>query len=235
MVLPSSGNPISLGQIATEYGDSQPNSMNEFYNGGGKVPTTLTGSATQAAPSSNGTYNDFGSVTGLTLVRTTPATTTYDPGPTSAQYNTLSHTAGSSTGSRGSTSSYRLQYGARGYQEGGTLTVTYPGGTVTQTYHTGGTLAPNHTLFQNGPYTISTNNQATISWRIFNLSYPTVYTFTNNTGYDVTIEGTTIANGASSAITPSGDFNISYTILANPNVPSSGTIDFADFYGGRGT
>ena len=233
MVLPSSGNPISLGQIATEYGDSQPNSINEFYLNGDNVPSSVSGTATQAPPSSNGTYNNFGGVTGLTLVRTTPQTTTYDPGPTSSQYNTLSFTAGNSTGSVGSSSSYRLQYGARGYQEGGRITVTHPGGTVEQTYQTGGTLLPNHTLFQNGPYTISTNNQATISWRIFNFTYPAVYTFTNNTGYDVTIEGTTISNGASAAITPSGDFNISYSITANANVPTGGTIDFADFYEGR--
>ena len=234
MVLPSSGT-ISLGQIATEYSDSQPNSMSEFYNGGGKVPTTLSGSATQAAPSSNGTYNDFGSVTGLTLVRTTPTVTVYTPGPGSSQYTSVNKQGGQGTGSIGSSNSYRLYYCARGYQEGGTMTITYSGGSTTTTYHTGGSLNPNHTLFQNGPYSITVNNQATISYRIYTYSTSTVYTFTNNTGYDVTIEGTTVANGASSAISPSGDFDISYTILANPNVPSSGTIDFADFYGGRGT
>ena len=145
MVLPSSGNPISLGQIATEYSDSQPNSINEFYNGGGKVPTTLSGSATQAAPSSNGTYNDFGSVTGLTLVRTTPTVTVYTPGPTSSEYTSTTKQGGQGTGSIGSSNSYRLYYGARGYQESGTMTVTYSGGSTTTNYFTGGRLNPNHT------------------------------------------------------------------------------------------
>jgi len=234
MTLQSSG-AISLNQIAAEFGGTAPHSMSEYLKGGDNVPATLTSSATQAAPSSNGTYNDFGGVTGLTLVRTTPQTTTYDPGPSSSQYNTLSWTSSSSTGSQGSSSSYRLQYGARGYQEGGTLTVTYPSGTVTQTYHTGGTLSPNHTLFQNGPYTISTNNNATISWRIFNFTYPATYTFTNNTGYDATIESTTIGNTSSQAVSPTGDFNTSYTIAVNTNVPTSGKLALTNFYNGRKT
>ena len=73
MVLPTSG-ALSLGQIATEYSDSQPDSMSEFYRGGSLVPTTVSGSATQAAPSTDGTYSDFGGVAGLTLVRSAGTT-----------------------------------------------------------------------------------------------------------------------------------------------------------------
>lgn len=43
MTLQSSGS-ISLSQIASEFGDSAPNSMSEFYRGGGKVPDTSTNS-----------------------------------------------------------------------------------------------------------------------------------------------------------------------------------------------
>lgn len=41
MTLPSSGT-ISLGQIATEFSDSQPNSMSEFYRNGSLVPSSKT-------------------------------------------------------------------------------------------------------------------------------------------------------------------------------------------------
>jgi len=223
MVLPSSGT-ISLGQIATEYSDSQPNSMSEFYNGGGKVPTTLSGSATQAAPSTNGTYNDFGSVTGLTLVRSTTTTSA------TSNKNITSSTGG--TFNFGSSNSSGINLTVRGNQESGTVTWTSGNNSGSQPYTTGNTNIGSISG-DPGPYSVTVSNPATILSNYTNSS--TAYTFTNNTGYDVTIEGTTIANGASSAISPSGDYNISYTIAANPNVPSSGTIDFADFYGGRGT
>ena len=41
MALPSSG-AISLSAIASEFGDSTPNSINEFYRGGSLVPTLST-------------------------------------------------------------------------------------------------------------------------------------------------------------------------------------------------
>lgn len=41
MALPAEG-AISLSQIASEFGDSTPNSLSEFYRGGGKVPNITT-------------------------------------------------------------------------------------------------------------------------------------------------------------------------------------------------
>ena len=230
MVLPSSG-AISLGQIATEYSDSQPNSMSEFYNGGGKVPTTLSGSATQAAPSSNGTYTDFGSVTGLTLVRSTSTSTI-------GLTNTSTITPGASTSVGSSNSSNFVAntlYNLSDSSNSSGIYVTITGSSSSYNF----TVQSNQTGLPGlgtGPYTITNaGHNVNVKLRYYYTNSSTAYTFTNNTGYDVTIEGTTIANGASSAISPSGDFNISYTIAANPNVPSSGTIDFADFYGGRGS
>jgi len=232
MVLPTSG-ALSLGQIATEYSDSQPNSMSEFYRGGSLVPTTVSGSATQAAPSSDGTYADFGGVTGLTLVRALTSTTTWVPSNgDNGGKNTVFRSAGGSI-TLGSSNSNRLLYGARGRDESGTISVSYSGGSTSKNFGTGGTIPINNTLNATGPYTISVNQDADIGYAYRSVTSSTVYTFTNNTGFDVTIEGTTVANGASSAISPSGDYNISFTINANPNVPTSGTIDFADFYGGR--
>ena len=41
MTLQTSG-AISLANLASEYTDSQPNSLSEFYRNGGKVPSTIT-------------------------------------------------------------------------------------------------------------------------------------------------------------------------------------------------
>lgn len=229
MVLPSSG-AISLGQIATEYSDSQPNSMSEFYNGGGKVPTTLSGSATQAAPSTNGTYNDFGTVTGLTLVRSS-STSFIGPITTS----TLSPGASTTRGNSSSSAFLANQlYNLSDGDSGANIYVTVTGSSGSRNF----TIQSSQSQLPigNGTYTITNaSGNKNLKLKYYYNQASTSYTFTNNTGYDVTIEGTTIANGASSAISPSGDYDISYTIAANPNVPSSGTIDFADFYGGRGT
>lgn len=217
MVLPTSG-ALSLGQIATEYSDSQPNSMSEFYRGGSLVPTTVSGSATQAAPSTNGTYNDFGSVTGLTLVRASGS----------------NEVSGSfyQGGTFGNSSSSSGRAGARGREDNGTITITSSSGTNTGSYGTGGSIPSDDVNGVGaGPWTVSTSTQADVGY--FYINNFTNYTFTNNTGFNVTIEGTTIANGASSNINPSGDYNISFTVNSNANVPTSGTIDFADFYGGR--
>mgnify|MGYP003136499773 CR=1 FL=1 len=222
MVLPSSG-AISLGQIATEYSDSQPNSMNEFYRGGDNVPTTVSGSATQAAPSSNGTYTDFGGGTGLTLVRST----------TSTEIQQLFYLAEGASTTKGGSSDTLIGIAGRGRDENGTITITGTSGTGTRSFSTGGTIpyTTGPSGVGNGTFTITTSKAVDIRLRYSRAGV--AYTFTNNTGYDVTIEGTTVANDASSAISPSGDYNISYTITANANVPTSGTIDFADFYGGR--
>lgn len=215
MVLPTSG-ALSLGQIATEYGDSQPNSMSEFYRGGSLVPTTVSGTATQAAPSTNGTYTDFGSVTGLTLVRAS--------GSSEVSGNFYQG------GTFGNANSSSGRAGARGREDNGTITITPPGNSAT--YGTGGTIPSNQVYGSgNGPWTVTTSTQADVGY--FYINNFTNYTFTNNTGFNVTIEGTTIANGASSNISPSGDYNISFTVNSNPNVPTSGTVDFNDFYGGR--
>lgn len=214
MVLPSSGT-ISLGQIATEYSDSQPNSMNEFYRGGDNVPTTVSASATQAAPSSDGTYNNFASVTGLDLVRavvTVNVDTVTSWSVASDSSKTFTGT-GIIVGFTSNSSTTRLD-GVR-IDEGG----------VTQL------IAAQKSSVHVQNIQSNNTNSGNITRRTTSTS--TNYTFTNNTGYSVTIESTTIANGASANVSPSGDFNISYTISANANVPTSGTIDFADFYGGR--
>jgi hypothetical protein len=84
---------------------------------------------------------------------------------------------------------------------------------------------------------------STFSSQTLTNSIASLYNFTNNTGFPVTISGsgvttTTIPNGGTnneSLSEPSGNFTIQYQV-ANPqalngNIPTSGAISFTDFYG----
>ena len=63
MTLPSSGT-ISLGQIATEFSDSQPNSMSEFYRNGSLVPSSKTVTQSFTASQSGGSNGATGDGSG---------------------------------------------------------------------------------------------------------------------------------------------------------------------------
>jgi hypothetical protein len=58
MVLPSSG-PISLGQIQTEFGGSNPISISEYYNGGPYVTNNVTAIAPNVPSSGPIKFSDF--------------------------------------------------------------------------------------------------------------------------------------------------------------------------------
>jgi hypothetical protein len=59
MVLPVSPNPISLGQIQTEFGGSNPISISEYYNGGPYVTHTVTAIAPNVPSSGPIKFSDF--------------------------------------------------------------------------------------------------------------------------------------------------------------------------------
>tara|TARA_R100001460_G_scaffold29909_4_gene59245 strand:- start:11683 stop:12372 length:690 start_codon:yes stop_codon:yes gene_type:complete len=229
MALQSSG-AISLNQIATEFGGTAPHSMSEYLKGGDNVPATLTSSATQTAPSSNGTYNDFGGVTGLTNVR---STSTSQVGPT----NTSGLSQGQSVSVGNSSSNtfvannlYNLDDDSQ--SSGIYVNVTGSSGSSSFSVQNSQSSLP----IGIGPYTITNAGQnVSVRLRYFYTQSSLVYTFTNNTGYDATIESTTIGNTSSQAVSPTGDFNISYTIPVNTNVPTSGKLALTNFYNGRKT
>ena len=69
-----------------------------------------------------------------------------------------------------------------------------------------------------GPYTIANTSTPNVSVRLryyytrTTTTSATTYSFTNNTGYSATIEGTVLANGAGpTEITITGDVDITYT------------------------
>ena len=59
MTLPSSNNPISLGQIQTEFGGSNPISISEYYNGGPYVTNNVTAIAPNVPSSGPIKFSDF--------------------------------------------------------------------------------------------------------------------------------------------------------------------------------
>ena len=152
-------------------------------------------------PSVNGTTNNYGGITGLTLVRSTTTSSSEQSG-TFYQGGTFGNS--NSSGGRA---------GARGREDNGIITITSYGGTNTGQYGTGGTIPTNDVNGVGaGPWTVSTSTEADVGYFYYQNTTTISYSFTNNTGYSVTIEGTDIANGASSAITPVGQFDITYVI-----------------------
>lgn len=191
-------------------------------------------------PSTNGTTNDYGGVTGLTVVRsetTNPVTTQTGtnfsaafslaantgpalagaPSMTQSGYNIgltgSGNTAG--TGIYGCISACLTQMGATNVSVGSNAFTTFRT-TAIYTSNPGTTLTFQVPIFiQNFGVdlygstatvqyvsAVNTTTQVTVA----------VYTFTNNTGDSVTVEGTTITNGSTLAVALIGQyFNIIYT------------------------
>lgn len=103
--------------------------------------------------------------------------------------------------------------GARGREDGGTITITSSSGTNTGSYGTGGSIPANDVNGVGaGPWTVSTSTEADVGYFYYQNTTTISYSFTNNTGYPVTIEGIVIPNGIGpEAITISGDVDVTYT------------------------
>ena len=201
-------------------------------------------------PSVNGTTNDYGSVTGLTLIRTettNPVTTqtgtnfrvqwspmNNTPGPvvvfnlsqsgTNIGLNLPQSTATDSSGYSAplyGTMNYNLTLaGATNVRSSGSGTMTTDFTTsAVFAYDPGTTLTFTGTfLLQGQPSNPNTLNTQTATVQYLsavnttqNVTVP-VYTFTNNTGDSVTVEGTTITDGSTLAVALTGQyFDITYT------------------------
>ena len=201
-------------------------------------------------PSVNGTTNDYGSVTGLTLIRTetTNPVTTQTGTNFRVQWSPMNNTPGpvvvfnlsqsgtniglnlpQSTATDSSGYSAPL-YGTMNYNltlAGATNVSSSGSGTMTTDFTTSAVFAydPGTTLTFTGtfllqgqpsnPNTLNTQT-ATVQYlsavnTTQNVTVP-VYTFTNNTGDSVTVEGTTITDGSTLAVALSGpQFDITYT------------------------
>lgn len=170
-------------------------------------------------PSSDGTTNNYGNVTGLNVTRATTTTSSSSQlGPfiTSTIDKNYSVTVGTSSDSSfiandlynmtdGDTSSgvKVTVSGVGGYYSSQDFTIQSPGTNLS---------------VGSGPYTITNTSNSNVAVRLryyytrTTTTSTTTYTFTNNTGNPVTIEGTEIVNGSFAAIALDGlQFDITYT------------------------
>ena len=217
------GNATNTVQVGGTLTGAFPDSNNQYTCS--YTPASTDQTATIAPPTNDSAVSDFGGATGLTCTRTTGSTTT-----TNYQFwavnseQTQTFTVGGTISNLTSNSSTTRLNGVRIDEGGVSQLVASNTSTVT---------------IQN----IQSNNRN--SGNIFFTVTSAVYTysFTNNTGFPVTISGsgvttTTIPDGGTNnqAIAhPSGNFTIQYQVAnaqaLNGNIPESGAISLTNFYG----
>ena len=245
------GNATNTVQVGGTLTGAFPDSNNQYTCSYTPVSTDQT--ATPAPPTSDSAVSDFGGVTGLTCTRTSTTTTS------STTLGTQQVIIGKSNGSQGtnpvtvgnSNSSnfvfVQLIDNEDPTNQTGSVTVTMQGSSGTTRTASLQSNQTGHPVLGNGPYTITnnTNNMLRFQYYYTQASSSTTFTysFTNNTGFSVTISGsgitsTTIPDGGTNneAIAdPSGNFTIQYQLAnaqaLNGNIPESGAISLTNFYG----
>ena len=184
--------------------------------------TTTEQTVAIALPSVDGTTNNYGGITGLTIIRATTSSGSTSVG--ASQTRNIGQTVGTqvtgignsnnntfvfqnltdtSDGSNNSATVRVKIYGNGGYYASQTFTL--------QSNQTGAAIG-------SGPYTFENASNGNTPLRVqfyystTTTTSTTTYSFTNNTGYSATIEGVTLANGAGpTEITITGDVDVTYT------------------------
>ena len=252
-----SGNSISLSEIQTFYGGSNPASMSEYYRNGSNVPQTSSASGT-----SSSTVNSIAAVvsslgSGYTSFSTTitQGNSGYSGGQSSGNWNVIRENAGSGTG----TWTARVLNAATtlsGSCDGKALTVTKNGTGVVSLGNSGGSwsvsCSPGDVLvwtcsagiggggtinrsqswaWSGSPtiqYTANTNGGTSGSVTGYTVS------LTNNTGVTVNLTSSpwgnvsSFTNGEAKSDTRSSN-SWSWSHPANTSVPTSGTLNMNTF------
>lgn len=210
MALQSSG-PISINNIATEFGGTVPHAINEYYKGGGLVPSTIPEAVT--ASSLTGSYAPNARY---------PAIGGYDP-----QINTFNrlytHALWGDNGSTGSmdmsfnvnkTATYNYYFGWFIQNAN-----TFSGNTY---FYANGSLIATHNLYTTSNNTNSVTGTLSLSAgqtiRVRNDAFPSA----GWSAHTVYIGGSTYNNAFIDS-------------AANANIPTSGVIAFNNFYNGTST
>lgn len=210
MALQSSG-PISINNIATEFGGTVPHAINEYYKGGGLVPSTISEAVT--ASSLTGSYAPNARY---------PAIGGYDP-----QINTFNRLYTHALwGDNGSTGSMDMSFnvsktGTYNYYFGWFIqnANTYSGNTY---FYANGSLIATHNLYTTSNNTNSVTGTLSLSAgqtiRVRNDGFPSA----GWSAHTVYIGGSTYNNAFIDS-------------AANANIPTSGVIAFNNFYDGTST
>ncbi len=187
----------------------------EDDDSGDSEPSTTIQTVAIALPSVDGTTNNYGGITGLTIIR---ATTSSVSSSTIGLTNTSTISPGGYV-SVGSSSSntfvandlYNMSDGDAGSNI--YVTVTGSSGSRNFTMQNSQTSLP----IGSGSFTVTNasggkNLRLRYYYTNTTTTFTTTYSFTNNTGYSATIEGTTLANGVGpTEITITGDVDVTYT------------------------
>ena len=205
MTLQSSG-AISFANLASEYGGSAPHSLNEYYKGGGLVPSTVAETVT-ASSLSGSVYDGRGGIY------------TTSPAINSGGYIYRSYTwadngitgTGDISWVVNKTGTYH--YSASYYIQNATRTAThtwYVAGSQVATYNL---TAGNYTASTSGSFSVSNGQRVrvVVSWPSAGWASCGLYFGGSNSG------------------------NNSVQVAANGSVPTSGAVSLTDFYGGRKT
>jgi hypothetical protein len=210
MALQSSG-PISINNIATEFGGTVPHAINEYYKGGGLVPSTIPEAVT--ASSLTGSYAPN---------KRQPAISGYDPQINS--FNRLyTHALWGDNGSTGSMDmSFNVsKTGTYNYYFGWFIqnANTFSGNTY---FYANGSLKATHNLYTTSNNTNSVTGTLSLSAgqtiRVRNDGFPSA----GWSAHTVYIGGSTYNNAFIDS-------------AANANIPTSGVIAFNNFYNGTST
>jgi len=184
--------------------------------GDDSTPTTTTQTVAVALPSVDGTTNNYGNITGLTITR---ATTTSSSSSQLGPYTTSTIAKGSTIYVGSSSDSNFLAndlYNMTDDDTGSGVKVTVTGSSGSRDF----TIQSSQSALPigSGSYTVTNTSNPNVGVRLkyyytrTTSTSATTYSFTNNTGYSATIEGTTLANGAGpTEITITGDVDVTYT------------------------
>ncbi len=230
MTLPSSGT-ISLGEIATEFSDSQPNSMSEFYRDGSLVPSSKTVTQSFTASQSgggNGTGDGNGGPAGGSGIYNQivfPANATVDQ--TINWSWAITNSVWSNWGKLGSQPEDPNGY--RSFNGSYSLTV----GSTTHTASGGQDQLPSNPALQYQPHTLTWYVSSGSGIAITNYTGQNV-NFGNWTSRGDSLPVTTFQNGTFQMTPTAAPTSYSGTSVSVSDASASGSFKFAGTSGGSG-
>ena len=224
----SANDPLSMSEVVSHFGQSGTQSLRSYLRDGGIVTSSKSTNTNQSAPNSNGTYNDFGGVSSLVLVKSEVLASnfTYSFGSNfniPVQYTTNANDVGDIIGFQHASSndaSWQVRRNGTIIKSGNLSGGTYgPSNYLSDTMNASGQV---YQLYTSGG---ENYNGASVWFK----RYSDSYTFTNNTGGSITVNSTTWSSGSQTISPSGGSYTISFTTSINSSVPTSGTLSLLDF------
>jgi len=222
----SANDPLSMSEVVSHFGQSGTQSLRSYLRNGGIVASSKTTNTNQSAPNSNGTTNNFGGVTGLSLAKSEVLASNFSGGNGYSSGNISYTTTSNDVGDIIGFSFYHSNDGGHRVRRNGTIIKegNSPGGVSGPSNYWSDTMNGSGQVYQLESFSAEQNSSA-YSFR----RYSDSYSFTNSTGGSVTVNGTTWSSGSRTISPSGGSYAISYSADINSSVPTSGTLSLLDF------